>query len=279
MGLSRISLTSAGGTNVGLVRTSNQDSFLASFPVFLVADGMGGHAVGDVASQTALTVFEPLLGRTDITIEEVVRLTEAAQLEVSALSSIYSEGVGTTLTGIIAIENEGELNKWLVLNIGDSRTYRLAGGTLEQLTQDHSMVNQAQGEQAVAQGLAEEYYSRHIITRALGDGVGVPDLWTVDFAPGETFLVASDGLTSELPRNQLERILTQSPSPKDSVLQLINAALTAGGRDNVTAVVVSTGGLVQQPGNQTHGQTNAPGQTGGWENARGLSVPPPRLSG
>ncbi len=243
-----VSLTSAAATNVGNVRKVNEDALLAAFPVYLVADGMGGHAVGDVASQAALSVFKPLVGRPDVTSEEVNDLARQAQQQVTALANSHLGGAGTTLTGLILVKNPGQRAKWMVLNIGDSRTYRLAGGQLEQVTVDHSVVEEMVAQGQITREQARTHPERNVITKALGDGDGQVVLAETELASGEVFLITSDGLTNDIDEGELAAVLGDGTPAKDRVVELINKSLAQGARDNITAIVVDTGMAAPAPG-------------------------------
>ena len=232
----------ASATNVGLVRALNEDASLARFPVFIVADGMGGHSAGDQAAQLVVATFESLVGRADVTVEEVRKLLAATQRLVSDFADQFPGGAGATLSGLVAVKEPGSPPAWLVINIGDSRTYRLVGEELVQATVDHSHVQRLVDSGALAPEEAATHPDRNVLLRAVGDGESEADLWLVPVAAGETFLVASDGLTGEVTDAQIGALLASKPTPQAQVSALVEAALAAGGRDNVTAVVVKVSG-------------------------------------
>jgi serine/threonine protein phosphatase PrpC len=219
-------------------RAQNEDSVWAQDGVYLVADGMGGHDAGEVASATAIGVLKTLGART-CTPDDVRQTVRAAHAAVRGLPSTTGRRPGTTATGVV-LTVHGDTPCWLVLNVGDSRTYRMAGGVLEQVTHDHSEVAEL-----VAQGLvraddAGRHPRRNVVTRVLGGGAsGVePDVWLLPVSPGDRMLVCSDGLTDELSDARIQAELRTAPDPQDAADRLVAAALTAGGRDNVTAIVV-----------------------------------------
>lgn len=237
-----VSLTSAAGTNRGLVRSLNEDTVLSKFPVFVVADGMGGHSAGDMASQMVAATLEPLAGRTDVTVKEALELTQSAQERVSDLADSLPNGAGSTLTGLIAVKEPGQPAAWLVVNIGDSRTYRKTGGTLTQVTVDHSLVQEMVDAGTISREEAATHPERNVITRALGDRDSRVDAWTTAMVPGETFLIASDGLTGAVAEDEMLRVLEQDLALRDRTVALIEKALEAGGKDNISVVLVETAG-------------------------------------
>jgi len=219
-------------------RATNEDTALALRGVYVVADGMGGHEAGEVASGMAIETVRALAGTTpDL---ETVRTTlRAAHARLRDLPSSTGRRPGTTMTGVILTEHE-DLPCWIVLNVGDSRTYRMAGGVLEQVTRDHSEVAELVASGVVAAEEASRYPRRHVVTRVLGGGAPEvdPDLWMFPVSPGDRMLVCSDGLTDELTDARIEAALRATPDPQDAADRLVGEALAAGGADNITAVVV-----------------------------------------
>lgn len=247
-----IAVTVGARSEVGIVRKVNEDSMLARSPAFLVADGMGGHARGDVASQTALQVLGGRLAADEIpSCGDVLAAVQTANSSVRALSAIGDSGpavAGTTLTGLVQVQRQGEA-QWLVLNVGDSRVYEWDGEALAQLTLDHSAVQELLDAGIISPGEALVHPERNVITRALGadDDVDV-DVWLLPAAGPQTFLVCSDGLTKELEDEEIAAIVAEhgdrlakdddASAPAALADALVNAALAAGGRDNVTVIVV-----------------------------------------
>ena len=219
-------------------RDANEDTAWASDGLFVVADGMGGHAAGEVASQLAVEVVSVLAG-THPTLDEVTRVVREAHRQVRAIEVEGERRPGTTLTGVVLTEHAGE-PCWLVLNVGDSRTYRMAGGVLEQVTQDHSEVAELVASGAVPAQDAASYPRRNVVTRALGGGSETvePDVFWLPVSPGDRMLVCSDGLTDEVPDARIEAELKAEPDPQAAADRLVAAALAAGGSDNVTVLVV-----------------------------------------
>ncbi len=228
------------GSNPGKVRTLNEDACLAQFPVFLVADGMGGHEGGEVASQMALAAFQPLLGRFDVTVAEVQQCVETAQAQVSAFSDSLPSGAGTTLTGAVAVR-QGQAWQWVVVNIGDSRTYRKLTPHFVQLTTDHSLVQEMVDAGELTQIEAATHPSRNVITKALGDGESEADLATTPISVGDRLIVVSDGALQDVP-DATFATAASAASRKVAVQGIIVAALEAGGGDNITCVIVDVEG-------------------------------------
>ncbi|MET4098381.1 serine/threonine protein phosphatase PrpC [Agrococcus sp. UYP10] len=232
-----ISLRWAGATHAGMRRTVNEDSVFASFPVFVVADGMGGHAAGDVASALAVEAFRSLKGRTLADVECVEAAVEHAFEQVSARAADEEIG-GTTLSGSVLVDVSGVAH-WLVLNIGDSRTYLYEQGSLEQVTIDHSVVQELVETGALRRADARRHPHRNVITRALGAGERQPaDAWLRPAERGQRLLVCSDGLTGEVDDAEIAEILGDVASPAAAAALLLRRALDAGAPDNVSIVVV-----------------------------------------
>ena len=232
------------GSDVGRVRALNEDSFIARRPLFLVADGLGGHARGDAASQAAIRVFDDAFPADEPpNPDAVVAAIAAANTEVRALSlpdDIGPAVAGTTLVGLVEVATDDGA-AWLALNVGDSRLYSWDGSRLEQLSVDHSAVQELYEAGLISASEMDSHPERNIITRALGAEDEVEaDTWIVPAAGEQTFLVCSDGLTRELPHDQIARILAGALSDPavDPARELVAAAVAAGGRDNVTVVVV-----------------------------------------
>lgn len=228
-------------SETGLVRAHNEDSYLAKPPVFAVADGMGGHLAGDVASSMAIEVLGPLGEKSPLTEADVARAIETANATVLArgTTTLSMWGMGTTLVGL-ALLGEGEDCEWLTFNVGDSRLYRYEGGALQQLSHDHSEVQDLVDEGAMSEEEALVSPARNVLTRAIGTE---SDL-LVDYLhrppePGERFLLCSDGLTNEVDDPEISRVMAERPGADEAAHELVRLALTAGGRDNVTVVVVN----------------------------------------
>lgn len=238
MTASPIIVASAAVTSVGAKRDHNEDAYLDESPLFLVADGMGGYEAGEVASAAAIGAFGSLVGQRAVDIEQLREAYRLAGDNVMAVGSGGRQSAGTTLAGVAIAENEGA-GYWLVVNVGDSRTYRFAGGTLEQISVDHSLVQELvdAGELTVEQ--AAHHANRNVVTRALGAGiVSEADFWMLPAARGDRMMVCSDGLSGEVDHDQIAQILAAESDPGAAAQRLVDAAMEHGGRDNITVVVV-----------------------------------------
>ena len=231
-------------TDVGRVREDNQDYyFFTAEPIgslknlFLVADGMGGHKAGDMASRFTVETFVRLVKSYEYTdtvtilTEAVVRVNEML-IEKSHESEDY-DGMGTTL---VAATIEGNTLK--VANVGDSRLY-LVGDDICQVTRDHSLVEEMVLRGQLEKEEARTHVNKNIITRAIGAGDTVmPEIFSVDISPGSEVLMCTDGLTNMLEDNRIARIIKNSETVGTAVEDLIDAANEAGGNDNVTALLI-----------------------------------------
>ncbi|MBD8057426.1 serine/threonine-protein phosphatase [Cellulomonas sp. JH27-2] len=220
-------------------RATNEDALHAGGGVYVVADGMGGHEAGELASRTAVEALR-VLGRGTPDLARARQVIRAAHARVRALPADDPlRRPGTTATGVVLSEHSGT-PCWLVLNVGDSRTYRMAGGVLEQVTQDHSEVAELVASGVVPPQDAARYPRRNVVTRALGGGSETvdPDVFWIPVSPGDRMLVCSDGLTDEVPDSRIEAELKAEPDPQAAADRLVEAALAAGGSDNVTVLVV-----------------------------------------
>ncbi len=223
-------------TDRGLTRAANEDALLAYPPVFLVADGMGGVEGGAEASRVAVEEFAHLAGRTTATPDEIHacfrRTGERLAVELAGTRA------GTTVAGV-AVASVGTSAYWLVFNIGDSRVYRWADGALEQITVDHSVVQELVDRGELATELVDTHPDRHVITRVLGtSGASEPDYWMIPAGERDRLLICTDGLPRELHEDVVIAGLREHASPQDAASWLVSRAIAAGGRDNVTVVVV-----------------------------------------
>jgi serine/threonine protein phosphatase PrpC len=230
-----VAVHAAGATDVGRVREHNEDAWLVGPPVFLVADGMGGHAFGDVASALAARAFEQLEGEA-IVRDDIDRAFEQCFADVASLSAESGGAPGTTLVLAAWVVDHG--GQWLVANIGDSRAYALIDGSLRRLTHDHSVVQELIDAGELDEDGARTHPDRHVITRSIGAMQSLPPDLTMPALPvGSRILLCSDGIYGEIDDLVIERVLTEAPSPSGAVELLIAAANAAGGHDNSTAVV------------------------------------------
>ncbi len=224
-------------TDPGLRRTANEDAFLAELPVFVVADGMGGHEAGDLASAAVVDVFRALLARGELTVDDVSRAVDAAHSAVAAIAATTSRGAGSTLTAVLSVHHEGH-RRWLVVNIGDSRVYRLLGDRLEQITIDHSVAQEMVDAGRLARADMATFSGRNIITRAVGEEHSPADYWLLPIVTGERLLLCSDGLTAEMTDEAIRAGLTLGGAPAQTAQALVAQAVALGGRDNITVIVV-----------------------------------------
>ena len=247
------SFSFSGHTDRGAVRRINEDSFLVAAPLFVVADGMGGHAFGDRASQTAVAAFaESIEPGHPAHAQLVVDTIKAANVAVLGLSSEADGALsGTTLTGVAFVDVGSTDNyHWMAFNVGDSRTYSWDGRSLTQLSIDHSAVQELVDLGEITKLEAEHHPNRNVVTRALGaDDIVDADVWLLPARARQTFLLCSDGLTKELDDDEIARIIVFHDSeqlrrsdglPISLAERLVSAAIAAGGSDNVTVVVVES---------------------------------------
>ena len=230
-------------TDVGSVREQNEDSLIVRPPLFVVADGMGGHAAGEIASEIAVnTIGELAPDHADA--EALGRAVEEANRDIisAAASGKGREGMGTTVTAAIL-----ERNRLVIAQVGDSRAYLLHNGELAQLTRDHSlMANMIEAGQITPEE-ARYHPNRSVITRALGnDPDTVPDLYEINVEDGDRLLLCSDGLYSMLEDDEIAAVMRRVDDPQRCAATLVNGAIAAGGHDNITVIVADAEGLARQ---------------------------------
>ena len=224
------------GTDTGRQRRANEDSLLARAPLFVVADGMGGAQAGEVASRIAVESFQPGLQDASQPELELAALTRAANSRIHELSHSNAEqaGMGTTLTAVYVGEQEVA-----IAHVGDSRAYCLRDGELMRLTDDHSLVDELMRQGRLTPEEAVEHPQRSVITRALGpEGTVEVDTRSFRARAGDVYLLCSDGLTTMLAEEQILAVLLANPRLRDAGEALIAAANDAGGRDNITVLLV-----------------------------------------
>ncbi|HQR27937.1 MAG TPA: protein phosphatase 2C domain-containing protein [Nocardioides sp.] len=236
-------------SDVGKVRRVNQDACLVAPPVLVVADGMGGHAAGEVASRIVVETFDALAGsRHDLRsgAQAVVGTLAECQRRILEYSSAQGQGApsrwyaGTTAVVALLVEEDGS-PRWLVANLGDSRAYLLDGGRLAQVTVDHSLVQQLLDAGEIRAEEVATHPERHVVTRALGGPhAPEPDLFLLP-ATGR-LLLCSDGVTGMLSDERLAELLASTRDPQQTADLVVEAAVAAGGIDNATAVVADVVG-------------------------------------
>jgi len=236
-GIADVRLSFTAVTDVGRKRAVNEDSYLADSPVFIVADGMGGHEAGDKASAAVVSEFTQLAALGSVTIDDVTRAVGAAHRAVQAVAEDTTRGAGSTLTGIVLLEHD-DTAQWLIVNIGDSRVYRMLATELRQLTVDHSVVQQLVAEGSLRPEEAATYIGRNVITRAVGSPDSPPDYWLHPVVTGERLLICSDGLTGELDDETIRAGLALDGTTQQAAEALLAQALESGGRDNVSLIVI-----------------------------------------
>lgn len=241
----RVTLSWASGTEVGNHRAANEDSYSVGSPVFAVADGMGGHSAGDVASDAVVRRLAELEAPGFATLDA---LEAALALSVDDLRSTLAEdqrGAGTTVTGVALVREETEL-QWAAFNIGDSRVYALINDDFSQVTVDHSVVQQLVDAGQITREEADYHPHSNVITRAVGIAEApIPDYVSLPVVAGMRILLCSDGLTKELTDAGIEHFMRTGATAEDAVADLMKAALANSGRDNVTIVIIDVLGVTQ----------------------------------
>lgn len=242
-------LTVAARTDVGMIRSGNEDSFFAHATrergIFIVADGMGGHAAGEVASEMTVQIISRELhdlrdadGAAEERVSDSIRLANRAVYERTMQES-DKQGMGTTASVLLVSGN-----RYLIGQVGDSRIYLLRDGALKQLTKDHSYVQEQVDAGLLTPEQARYHPYSNVITRCVGASDAVdPDTYSGDLKPGDTFLVASDGLTGMVDDRRLQQLLLSRASAGRVVDALIAEANYRGGLDNITAIVVQITGV------------------------------------
>ncbi|MGN6609246.1 MAG: PP2C family protein-serine/threonine phosphatase [Jatrophihabitans sp.] len=227
-------------TDVGCVRELNEDAVLVRGPLFAVADGMGGHAAGEVAAAIALEHLSVLADRPVVDRTEVVAAIDRANAAIlrAGAADPAAAGLGTTVSGVCFASIAGSPH-WLIFNVGDSRVYRHAGGRLSQVTVDHSEVEELVAAGHITREQARTHPMRNVVTRSLGtDPAPVCDIWVLPVEAGDRFLICSDGLSGEVDDAAIEAALRDEPDPQRAAVALVHQALDAGAHDNVSVIVV-----------------------------------------
>jgi serine/threonine protein phosphatase PrpC len=223
----------AAATHIGRVREGNEDAYLVEDPLYAVADGMGGHRAGEVASRLALETIQTLFRQGTGDLDEQVQEANRAIFEQS-MNDRRVAGMGTTLTAALA---EGERVR--LAHVGDSRAYLLRQGELQLLTEDHTLVRRMVAEGEISEDEAESHPQRSVLTRALGVDmwVDIDDL-VVEVEQGDRLLLCTDGLTAMMGNERIRQVLAGQPDPQAAADALVDAANEAGGVDNITVVVL-----------------------------------------
>jgi protein phosphatase len=234
-------------TRVGVRRGHNQDSFGARPPVFVVADGIGNHSAGNLASREAVQALLALAGRQPVTAEMFNSALADARTRIARIPVLdRHRPPGTTISGVIVTHGDG-VPCWMVVNVGDSRTYRLDASGLRQLTVDHSIAQKLVDAGVIAPSATGRLPLRNMLSRAVfGEIEHSPDLWRLPAQGGDRILVCSDGLSSVVDDAAIQRVLGAVRDPQAAADELVITATEAGGRDDVTVVVVDAV-AVRQP--------------------------------
>jgi PPM family protein phosphatase len=252
-GVDQVELHFGAATDVGLVREVNEDSLLAEPPVFVVADGMGGHDGGEIASRIVVEEFARLVedGYDPRKGSDVVMGTlRSSQRRLREYGATHrgSDGRpwhgGTTAVAAMLVQRDAG-PEWLLTNLGDSRIYRFTDGALHRVSVDHSLVQELVDAGTITEEDALVHPERHVITRALGGPETVdPDVFVLPLAEAERVLLCSDGITGMINDAEIAEVLAAHTDPRDAAEQVVAVAVAAGGIDNATAVVVDVMGLV-----------------------------------
>ena len=244
----RVAVSVACKTDLGRVRENNEDKFEYFIPedertlasrghIFLVCDGMGGHAAGQIASELAAKTFIDVYlhhPSADATAAMEAGVAAANRFVLDVGRAIPARrGMGTTLSGLILLQGEAFL-----VQVGDSRIYRLREGQIERLTEDHTWVDEQMKAGTLTQAEADVHPYRHVLTRAIGgEGELRPDILRHELQTADVFLLCSDGLTNHVSDEQMQRLLLEF-SPSQAAWNLVGAALQGGGSDNTTVLIV-----------------------------------------
>ncbi|MBW3604360.1 MAG: Stp1/IreP family PP2C-type Ser/Thr phosphatase [Actinobacteria bacterium] len=233
-------LSSAAGTHVGLIRPQNEDSYLCEHPLYVVADGLGGHAAGEVASALVVERLGEVRIDDGTSPDDAQRqLAEAVRdanrrIHQSAIDDPEHAGMGTTVTAALAVGDT-----LCLAHVGDSRAYLLRDGELSLITEDHTPVQRAVRAGVISAEEALHHPSRHVLAQAVGLDIDVEvDTPTVELAFGDRIVLCTDGMTDPIPDADIPGLVADLESPREVVDTLITAALQRGGPDNVTIVAL-----------------------------------------
>ena len=236
---SELRLSWAEATDTGRRREINQDAVLTLYPLFVVADGMGGHIGGEIASSRTVERLRAVAESGEVSPRTIEKALAKAVKDIASHPGATDDGTGTTVTGVYLDTTAGDPH-WVTLNIGDSRVYVVRDGELVQITTDHSVVQELVAAGRLSPEEAEHHPYGNVITRAVGPSEGVtPDYVRLDLVDGDRFVVCSDGLTKELTDYGIQHFLSEHADPAEAVEAMLAAALENGGRDNITVVVLN----------------------------------------
>lgn len=237
-------------THVGKVRKNNQDAFGFNDYLFVVADGMGGHLGGEVASDLAVTTLTQTFELSGKIRKKKVKRNQSGLLHAverannqiieKALDNTSLKGMGTTLCAVMIGTGEDQNPALLITNVGDSRIYQLSVGKFNQITEDHSLVADLVRAGELTPEEAARHPQRNVLTRALGIESNLKsDMWELPINDGDKFLLCSDGLFNELSETRIMEILSEALDPQTAADLLVNESVEVGGHDNVTAMVLT----------------------------------------
>ena len=242
----RHKINAFGKTDVGLMRTINQDSIFTSIEaigklpnLFIVADGMGGHKAGDVASREAIERFVKYALSTHMS--DPANILDSGIISINkdiynmAMSNKDYNGMGTTFVACTIVDNHV-----YIANVGDSRLY-LIGKDIRQITRDHSLVEDMVRMGMIEKDEAKTHYKKNVITKAIGvseGGTSTPDIFEIEISKGDKLLLCSDGLTNMVDDYEIKKTITNNDSIEDAVRKLISQANENGGKDNISAILI-----------------------------------------
>jgi serine/threonine protein phosphatase PrpC len=235
-----LQLAWAARSHPGLRRHRNEDSVLARPEVFAVADGMGGHAAGDLASQWTVAALDQVADAGPVTRLAVLDAVRDADERLRRYARRRREDMGTTVCALaVTGAGSGGPERFGLLNVGDSRAYRLRSGRLLQLTRDHSVVQELIDAGRITAADAPGHPERHVVTRSLGSDEHLDiDWWRIEPMRQDRYLLTTDGLTKEVTDDGIRSIIGSEPDPHRAADALVDAALARGGRDNVSVIVI-----------------------------------------
>jgi len=228
-------------TDTGRRREVNQDAMFAEYPLFVVADGMGGHVGGEIASASTIDRLRAVADSGTVNPKTIEKALARAVKDIASHPDATDDGTGTTVTGVF-LDTTGDAAHWVTLNIGDSRVYLVRDGAIVQITTDHSVVQELVAAGRLSPEEAENHPYGNVITRAVGPSDGVtPDYVRLAVLEGDRFVICSDGLTKELTDYGIRHFLDENADPADAASAMLEAALENGGRDNITIIVLDVG--------------------------------------
>jgi protein phosphatase len=235
-------------TDTGNLRPQNEDSYLVTDRIVAVADGMGGHNAGEVASAMAVALLQERTGDDVVTVEAFVDVITGINSTIydEATSASAQRGMGTTLAAVLMVADDAVPHA-IVANVGDSRTYLFRDGELRQVSVDHSYVQELVTEGVITPEEARGHPRRNIVTRALGiDPNVMVDSWTVPLIAGDRFMLCSDGLVDEVAVGDITKVLGTVGEPAAASSKLVELAKSRAGRDNITVAVFDV--IAAEPG-------------------------------